>query len=67
MKALIWIIIAVVVVGGVAWFLSSDTSSNNSSGTNNQNSIDQLSENGRIIDTDAKVFEEIDDAVNALG
>ncbi len=67
MKMFIWIIVAIIIVGGIAWFLSSSNKASDTSSDNNQqDSIDQLSENGRIIDTDAKVFEEIDDAVNAL-
>ena len=63
--AVIWMIIAVVVIGGIIWLLSSDTAES-SSVLEQQNNVDPLLENGRIIDTDTKVFEEIEDAVNAL-
>lgn len=65
MKILIWIIVALVVIGGIAWFLSSDTA--DSSNVLEQENVDQLTESGRIIDTDNKVFDEIEEAVNAFG
>ena len=64
MKLLIWLIVAVVIVGGMAWFLSSDTA--DSSDALEQQNVDPLSESGRIIDTDTKVLEEIDDALAGL-
>ncbi len=65
MKILIGIIVAVVLIGGLVWFFSSDTTPVNEE---QQNQVtDQLSESGgRVIDTDDKVFEEIDDAMNSL-
>ncbi len=65
MKILIWIIVTIVIVGGLFWFLSSDTAES-SNFLEEQNNTDPLSENGRIIDTDTKVFEEINDAVSGL-
>ena len=61
MKILIWIIVAIVIVGGLFWFMSGDSNQQNSGNT------DTLSENGRVIDTDDKVFEEIDEALTGLG
>jgi len=70
MKILMWIIVAIVIVGGLFWFFSSpetaDSSNNTGSETNQANSADTLSENGRVIDTDDKVFEEIDEALSSL-
>ena len=65
MKALIWIIVAVTVIGGLAWFLSSDTA-NSSRTLDQQDNVDPLLDSGRIIDTDTKIFEEIDDAIGLL-
>ena len=69
MKTLIWIIVAIVIIGGLVWFMSRDSnnSSNDSGSGTNQGSTDTLSENGRVIDTDDAVFEEIDDALAGLG
>ena len=68
MKILIWIIVAIVLVGGLVWFMSGDSnnlSNNSGSETNEGNSVD-ISENGRVIDTDDKVLAEIDDALAGL-
>ena len=65
MKILIWIIVAIVIVGGLVWFFSSPTAVDQSN-NENQPTPDTLSENGRVIDTDDKVFEEIDDALTGI-
>lgn len=65
MKTLIWIVIALVVIGGIAWFLSSDAAQS-SDALEQQDNYDPLSENGRIIDTEDKVFEELDEAIAEL-
>ncbi|MBS3083430.1 hypothetical protein J4423_01355 [Candidatus Pacearchaeota archaeon] len=69
MKILIWIIVAIVIVGGLFWFMSGDSNNSSNDSENQQNSgnTDTLSENGRVIDTDDKVFEEIDEALTGLG
>ena len=67
MKILIWVIVAVVIVAGLAWFLSSDAAeSSDALEEQNPSGVDQLSENGRIIDSDKKVLEEIDESMLEL-
>ena len=65
MKLLIGIIVLIVLVGGLVWFFSSP-SAIDSSNNENQPNTDTLSENGRVLDTDDKVFEEIEDALTGL-
>ncbi len=64
MKLLIWIVIALVIIGGIAWFMSSNDI--DLDGDASDSDVDTLSENGRVIDTDTAVFDEIDDAMGEI-
>lgn len=67
MKIIIWLIVAIVVIGGLAWFLSSDSTQSSKSNTENQNTGSQeITESGNINSND-QVFNEIDNALSALG
>ncbi len=67
MKIIIWAIVAIVVIGGLAWFMSSDSSQSSTSNTENQNTGPQeITESGNINSND-QVFNEIDNALSALG
>ncbi|MEK6916070.1 MAG: hypothetical protein AABW89_06025 [Nanoarchaeota archaeon] len=65
MKIIIWLIVAIVLVGGLAWFLSSDTENINS--LNEEKDTSQISEEGRVIDTDNAVLDEIDEVLSEIG
>jgi len=67
MKAVIWIIVAIVIVGGLVWFFSTTPPDPTYPEDNNQqNNRDQLSADGRVLETDTDIFDEIDDAVGYL-
>ena len=65
MKIIIWLIVAIVLVGGLAWFLSSDTENINS--LNEEKDTSKISEEGRVIDTDNAVLDEIDEVLSEIG
>lgn len=61
MKTIVWIIIAVIAIGAVALFISS----NNTQESDNPQT-DNLSDTGRVTDTDENILAEIDEAINLL-
>jgi hypothetical protein len=64
-KTIIWIIIAIIVVGGI--FLLVDSNETLINESNSQvDDIDQLSESGRVTNTNENILAEIDEAINYL-
>ncbi|MEK6847335.1 MAG: hypothetical protein AABY16_04155 [Nanoarchaeota archaeon] len=68
MKSIVWTIVALVIFGGIAWFFLSDNSESDTQQTDSSDdvNVDELSVEGRVLETDDNVFSEIDDAVNDL-
>ncbi len=62
MKIIVWVLAILLFIGGLFYFISSSDTSDSSE----SNKIDALSENGRVLDTDIAVFEELDDAINII-
>ncbi len=63
MKSLIWIIIGLVIVGGIVWTIYSNDSSESSDSVEKN---EQLSENGRVTDTNENILAEIDESIGYL-
>jgi hypothetical protein len=64
-KTIIWIIIAIILVGGI--FLLVDSNETPINESNSQvDDIDQLSESGRVTNTNENILAEIDEAINYL-
>ena len=66
-KLLIGIVVIIVVIGGVLLFISSQgINEENTTTTTPSSDVDQLSESGRVTNTNENILAEIDEAINYL-
>ena len=66
-KTLISVIIVIIILSGLVWFLYSDNNEDiQPDNSDNNPNVDNLSADGRTLNTDDNVFSEIDEALGTL-